>query len=284
MKQIHLGKLIGSGAGSDVYECGPGRVCKLYKPNAGNVDYEYNKMKEAYEIGLPVPRPYELVEINNRRGFVMEYIEGASFMETMMSCLKACFENGMTNQEIFNSEIIQSQIKTVAFTLADFHSQSCRLQETVKVSLSNSCKYNLYLSAQEKNKVQEFISKLPDGDSLCHGDPNPGNFIKQGGRIRVVDWNDSAKGNFMYDIAQYVLTMRYADVSLDWPGDALGFITEYQNEFSRVFIEEYTKITGKDLSNLKEWTIPVLVSKMGGNNPKKKQERILRDVFHGLRG
>lgn len=283
MKNIRLGKLIGSGAASDVYEYERDKVCKLYKPNAGNVDYEYSKMKEAYETGVPVPRPYEFVEINNRRGFIMERIEGISFMEIMMNYLKLCFEKGGTNKEIFDSEIIQSQIRTVAFTLAEFHSHTCRLQETAKMSLSNGCKYNLYLSAEEKEIVQDLISKLPDGDSLCHGDPNPGNFIQQGSSIRVIDWNNSVKGNFIYDIAEYVLTMRYADVSLDWPAYALGFISEYQNEFSRVFMDEYTKITDKDLSSVKEWMIPVLVSKMGGNNPKQKQEKLLCDIHKCLK-
>lgn len=283
MGSIVLGKLLGSGAASDVYECGQGRVCKLYKPNVDNVKYEYNKMREAYEAGMNVPRPYALVEINGRHGYIMERIEGVSLMEMLLAHLKLCFEKGISNQEIFESDIIQSQIKTTAAILAKFHAHACRLHETSKMSLSNGCQYNTYLTAKEKAIVQDLIAELPDGDSLCHGDPNPGNFIKLGDNIRVIDWNNSVKGHFMHDIAEYVFTMHYADVSLDWPTYAFGFIQEYQDEFSRVFLDAYAKITENDLSELDAWKIPVLVSKMGGNNPNKKQERLLHDIRESLR-
>lgn len=283
MTERTLGKRIGSGAASDVYEYGQGRVCKLYKPNAGNADYEYHKMKEAYEAGMPVPRPYEMVEIDGRRGFVMERVEGVSFLESMMNHLKFCHEKGMANKEIFDSELIQSQIRETASVLAELHSHPCGLRETDKLSLSNSCRYNAYLSPEEKEAVQEIISQLPEGDSMCHGDPNPGNLIRQDSGIRMIDWNNSIKGCFLYDIAEYVLTMRYADVSLDWPVYAFAFIREFQNEFSAVFMREYEKITRKDLSSLDAWTLPILVAKMAGNNPAQKQERLLRDIRHCLR-
>ena len=55
-------------------------------------------------------------------------------------------------------------------------------------------------------------------------------------------------------------------------------IAEYQNEFSKVFLTEYTKLTNRDLSALEQWTLPILVSKLNGNNPPQKQEKILADV------
>lgn len=278
MTEILLGKQIGSGATANVYECGHGKVCKLYEPNTGSAEYEYLKMKEAYDLGIPVPQPYELIEIDNRRGIIMEHISGHSLMEILMNHLAFCFEKRMPNHEIFISDVIQGQIKTVAATLADFHAHTCSLQETDKIALSNGCKYNTYLSKSEKEKVMDLIAKLPDGNSLIHGDPNPGNFIVQNGTIRVIDWNNCVSGNFMYDIAEYVLTMRYANVSIDLPEPAFRFITEYQNEFSKVFLTEYTKLTNRDLSALEQWTLPILVSKLNGNNPPKKQEKILADV------
>ena len=43
MEEIILGKLIGSGATANVYECGHGKVCKLYAPNAGDAKFETTK-------------------------------------------------------------------------------------------------------------------------------------------------------------------------------------------------------------------------------------------------
>ena len=82
----------------------------------------------------------------------------------------------------------------------------------------------------------------------------------------------------MYDIAEYVLIMRYANVSIDLPEPVFQFITEYQNEVSKAFMTEYVRLTNRDLSTLEQWMLPILVSKLNANNPPKKQERILADV------
>ena len=240
-------------------------------------------MNEAYDLGLPVPRPYELIEIGNRHGIIMEQICGLSLMQILMRHLAFCFENKMSNHEIFISDLLQGQIRTIAATLADFHSHTCNLQETDKIALSNGCKYNTLLSAIEKEKVLDLIVKLPDGNSLVHGDPNPGNFIVQNETVRVIDWNNCVRGNFMYDIAEYVLTMRYANVSIDLPEPAYAFITEYQDQFAKAFVAQYTQLTNRDLSALEQWTLPLLISKLNANNPPKKQEKILADVKALLR-
>ncbi len=282
MAKDTLGTLIGSGAGSEVYEYGKDRVCKLYRQGAGHVEYEFHKMQEAYKLGIPVPRPYMLVEIDGRRGFVMERIYGASLMDIMLDFLMQCGEKGIPYQDIFDSDVIQFQIKTTALILSQLHAQKCGLKETAKLSLYNGCLGNSYLTEDEKRIVQQLIDQLPDGESLCHGDPHPGNFIRQGNTIRMIDWNNSVKGHFLYDIAQYVLTMRYAALSLDWPDYADTFIREYQNEFSRVFLDEYQKIAHVELLEWEQWTIPVLVSTMGGNQPQRKHRRLLMDIRRGL--
>lgn len=278
LKLSCLGKVIGSGAVSDVYEYGPGKVCKLYKTNPDSVEYEYHKMRQAYDAGIPVPRPYGLVRINHRRGFLMERVEGISFLESLISYLDSCFEQRIPHNQIFSSDFVQSQLRSSALTLAQIHSYPCPFQETAKMFLIRACSHSLYLSDQEKAMVQERISNLPDGDSLCHGDPNPGNFLQQGACIRLIDWNNSVKGNFLYDLAEYVVTMRYADVSLNWSEETSAFLQNYQNEFSRVFLENYATITGRNFSGIEDWIIPVLVSKLSDNNPPQKQEKLLYDL------
>jgi len=281
--KIVLGNLIGSGAGSDVYEYGEGKVCKLYKQGCGSVQHEYDIMMDAQKNGLPVPHIYEMVEYNGRFGFIMERIYGTSLLAIMIDHITVCHFKGLSNKDFFYSSIIETTIKDTVLTLFNLHQIKCNLNDTVKSALSRSCKYNSYLTSDEKEKIGVLIDQLPEADTVCHGDPNPGNLFKQNGKVILIDWNNCARGSYYYDIAEYILMMRYSDVSIDLPDYVLKFLSEYKVEFSNIFCFEYQKIGKIDSEQLSKWFIPVLVSKMGGNHSEMKQKMLINDLRTRLR-
>jgi len=85
--KIVLDKLLGTGGASDVYNLGNGKVVKLYFEgfDKRQVEWEYNKTLDAYQNGLPTPQVFEIVELNNRFGLVMEKLEGKTLMEIMFA-------------------------------------------------------------------------------------------------------------------------------------------------------------------------------------------------------
>jgi len=68
---------IAKGTQAEVYKDGY-KAIKLFKNNISKdeIEYEVNLQKEAYEFGLPVPKIYGLIEIDNKIGIVMDHIEG----------------------------------------------------------------------------------------------------------------------------------------------------------------------------------------------------------------
>lgn len=282
---IELGVLVGTGAGSEVYEIGNNKVLKLYKLDSnGNIDYEYNKSLNAYENGIPVPKIYEMVEYNGRRGFIMEQIKGESFLDIITNNINECYNKGMSYTKIFYSPINIDLIKKIATTLFHLHKKSCSALESAQDSLKMSCKYNQYLTEQEKIIVYSLIDSLPVADNVCHGDPNPGNFIMQNNQIRLIDWNNCVKASPLYDITEYTLMMKHCETSVDEePEYILGFLRECKEEYIKLFIESYSKLADIDISNTDIWSIPLLVSKMGGNNTQKRQESLLTDIRNRLR-
>jgi thiamine kinase-like enzyme len=272
--KIELGKLIGSGAGSDVYEYGNDKVCKLYKIGVGSAEKEYNKTLDAYNNGLPAPKVYEIVEHNGRHGIIMERVHGISYLEILLNNIMECHEKGMPNSEIFYSSVNIELIHNTAKVLYMLHQKKCNLIESATESLKTSCKYNRYLTQEEKEIINMLIDRLPAGDSVCHGDPNPGNFLTQNNQIFLIDWNDCVKGNPLYDLTEYALTMKYADVddSLEkLPEYIINFVREYKDEYTKVFFDYYMKLSNIDISEMDMWLIPMLVSKMGVNNQQKKE-------------
>ena len=277
-----FGELLGSGAGSDVYAYGDDKVCKLYKQGVDSAEYEYKITLDAYQKGLPAPKVYEIIEHNGRFGIIMERMKGMSWMSIMLENITSCNLKGMSNQEIFYSAANIDLIKNTAKIIYNLHQKKCDLIETAKGSLTAACKYNAYLNDEEKNMIYARIEALPDGDSVCHGDPNPGNFISQNEKVYIIDWNNCVTGHAMYDIAEYILMMQYADVSIQLPKHIMHFISECKNDFGKVFLDEYIKLSHMDLTGMEMWFVPLLVSKMGGNNSPEKQSRLLKDIRQRL--
>ena len=284
--KMELGKLLGSGSGSDVYEYGDDKVCKLYKNSIGSIDYEYRKTIDAYNNGLPAPRIYEIIEYDGRNGIIMDRINGTPYIKILFNHIAESHKKGMSDSEIFNAPVNLEIIYSTAKVLNTLHQTKCNLSESAAESLKTSCKYNRYITQEEKEIVNTLIDNLPVGDSVCHGDPNPGNIIMQNNQIFLIDWNNCVKGSPLYDLTEYMLMMKYSDTDIDSfevPECIMDFIREYKEEYARVFLDYYVKLTDIDLSGMDMWVIPLLVSKMGGNNSPQKQETLLRDIRKGLR-
>lgn len=88
-----VGKKIGEGACSEVFEWGDGsRIVKVAKPNTDRhaIQSEFHNTLIAWENGLPAPRPYEVVEIEGRPGIVFERIYGVGTIsgQLLASCTR----------------------------------------------------------------------------------------------------------------------------------------------------------------------------------------------------
>lgn len=59
------------------------------------------------------------------------------------------------------------------------------------------------ISEEKKEYIKKKLSAFPDSENCLHGDFHPGNFIIADGTVYAIDLSGFAKGNFMYDIAQY---------------------------------------------------------------------------------
>jgi len=286
--EINLGKLLGSGATTDVYEYGADKVCKLYLEKFGieSVKNEYDKTLDACENGLPAPKVYEIIEYNGRFGLVMERIQGITLKDDSYNFNKNCIASGASKQEILQSiyDYEVNQIKKAVMVLYNLHRKPCKLKSNVKKSLAWHCSNNNYLNQDEKAMILRIIEDLPDSNHVCHGDPNFNNFIYNNGEIRLIDWVDSTNASPFLDIVEYKLSNEYSEADLSGlPEYIVDFYHRHKGDNVKIFTEEYVRLSGIDLSGLDCWIIPVLVHKMYGNHGERRQQRLLEGIRNGLR-
>jgi len=285
---INLGKLLGSGARTAVYEYGNDKVFKLYLENTGidSVKYEYDKTLDAHNNGLPTPKVYEIIEHNGHFGLVMERIQGITLNDDSQNNIKNCIKSGASQQEIsqsiYNYEV--NQIKKLVAILYNLHKKTCKLKTNAKNTLAWHCSNNNYINQDEKKIILKIIEDLPDSNHVCHGDPNLKNFIINNSEIRIIDWVDCANAHPFLDITEYKLSNEYSDNDLSGvPKYLVDLYYQFKSDNFKIFIEEYVRLSGIDLSGLDSWTIPILVHKMYGNHSEQRQQRLLDGIKNGLK-
>ena len=87
---MKIGRKIGEGGNSEVFEWeGRNKVIKLAKPNTYKIalEREYKNSLIAWEMGLSVPRPFEIVELDGRPGIVFERVVGETVKERLFNSI-----------------------------------------------------------------------------------------------------------------------------------------------------------------------------------------------------
>ena len=75
---INLGRKIGEGVTADIFAWGENQALKLFKANHPQewTAQEAFFTKTAYDHGLPVPRVWDLLEVDGRTGIIYDRIDG----------------------------------------------------------------------------------------------------------------------------------------------------------------------------------------------------------------
>ena len=251
---ILQGPKIGEGACSEVFEWENGhKIVKLAKPNTNRyaIERELRNNRIVWELGLPVPRPYEYVEVDGRPGAVFERIYGVSLMERMLKSLtEPAAAGGM------------SGVLTTARMLHEVHRYSSVELPPQRESLKYDIERVDYLTADEKSKVLAYMERLPMKHRICHGDPNPGNLILRGGETVLIDWNNATTGNPEADLAEYVLMIRYAALPAYLPSELNVRLNEVREPILKTFIEEYTRLSDITLEDIEAWILPIAARRL----------------------
>lgn len=190
-KNMEKMKLLGKGNTAEVFDCGNGTVCKLFFEGYPNMyaALEFQNAEELYRNNLSVPKPFQMVTLENRRGIIYEKIAG-KVLSDKMAAKEINLENGL-------KMLVNLQLDTMAH-----HSEKVLSYKEFLIAMLKG------KNAEEQTVVSR-ITALPDDDCLLHGDLHPENImVTPNGRLVIIDFMNVCRGPALYDIARTYFLIR----------------------------------------------------------------------------
>jgi uncharacterized protein (TIGR02172 family) len=188
-------KKIATGGQAEIFDLQNDKVLRLMLRPEDNllIDYEYQSLQIVKQEGLHVPEVFEIVNVDNRPGIIMEKISGHTLTYLFQKKPYLLFNK---TKELSKIHSKLNKIKAPG-GLVDLRS---RIRKLVDKST--------FINSDYKNFVYDILTQLPDGDKLCHGDFHPGNIIVNKGDPYIIDWCGVTKADPIADVAHTYLVFR----------------------------------------------------------------------------
>lgn len=257
-----MGTKLAEGACAEVFAWGADgtKIVKLAKPNTNlfALEREQRLGDIAFRLGLPVPRPYGLVQVDGRDGIVFARAVG----DTLLQRFAAAALTISPEQLVDDPEADVLNARTTARLLFRIHAETAEGVPPQRASLERDIRRTPHLSAPHKDAVMTWLDRLPSKCQLCHGDPNPGNILLNGDSATIIDWNNATLGNPEADLAEYVLMIRYASLPSGTPPEVARLFEAAREPSIRLFLAEYEHLSGLGPAELEPWLAPIAARKL----------------------
>ncbi|WOO34787.1 aminoglycoside phosphotransferase family protein [Anaerocolumna sp. AGMB13020] len=235
-------QLIGSGNTAEVFEWGKDKVLKLFYEGYPEpaVENEYTKALSVKELDFPKPIPYERLRYKGRSGIVYEKVLGVSLENWF-------FKTGDLDKCAFMMAALHKRM--LEFDLKDLPDY----KEFLAYHIHNAerCKID------EKEEALRILQRLPEGNTLCHGDYHPGNILISGTQTYAIDFMNLCRGNYLYDIARTVYLVEYTPVSEN--------ATEKEGllDIKQTLVKKYLGYMGITKDRIKDYLLVIGIARAG---------------------
>ncbi|MDF2586936.1 MAG: hypothetical protein K0S41_777 [Anaerocolumna sp.] len=227
---IMIGKEIGNGGTSNVYEYGDNAVIKIYKPHIsdGVIHNEKYIGELLNKTSLDIPELIGSIDLNGKKALIYERVEGKVLADPL---LNGCYETEMGY--LYAKLHIDIHKKSIIELPSQYDFLKNRILE-----LEN-------ISKEKRELLLDLLDSFPKDNKLCHGDYQPLNILNSNGKYIVIDWNGACSGNPIFDVAWSYMTLNSPVVS-----HLLGEkVAELFTNFNNDYINNYCTLAGisKDL-------------------------------------
>jgi uncharacterized protein (TIGR02172 family) len=250
-------ELLGKGMTADVYKWGQDKVLKLYKEGYSEewIEKEGAIGRKIYEAGVPSPAVFDMVEIDGRKGIILQRIFGKSML--------AILEKEPWRFHSLVQQLAAFQHKIHKYSNEGLPSQKEKFSQAIALSSG--------ILGDKAKKIIDFVDTLPEGDSICHGDLYLGNIIVSNDKLVAIDWSGAYRGDPSGDVARTCLIINSPAVPPGIP-DIVGIMSAFPKWMTcRLYLNEYIRASKAKLENLDAWMLPVAAARLKSRIPGEEK-------------
>ncbi len=236
---------IGIGRTAEVFAWEEGTVLKLLRPgfDPAGLEAEAAKTRAASAAGAPAPRVHGLVEVDGRRGLVLDRVNGVSMLTALLGRRRAVWSFGTALADVHGG--------VLACRPAGLSPIATRL--TAAIGRAG-------LPTPTERRALAAVGDLPTGDALLHGDLHPDNVFGAPDEVVVIDWVDATIGHPAADIARTSWMLSGPAIPPDLPQRHLA--VAFSAILRRAYTRRILQVTGVGRADLDGWRLPVLAARI----------------------
>lgn len=260
---MEKGRLLAEGRTAEIFEWNEGYVLKLIRPGFPPelADREAETLVRVHALGIKCPAVASVVEVEGRRGIVLERVDGSSMLEAVMGRPRTAREWAATLAELH----------------VQLHSEVAPYPPSQRDRLARIIRKGQALDPRTKELVLTHLDGLPDGKSVCHGDFHPGNVIMSVRGPVILDWIDATVGNPFGDVARTLLLLELGRPQLGfWRGRRFERL---RTPFVRAYLERYVAVRSANRGDIELWRAPTAAARLEEEVPGERP--LLLEIVRG---
>ncbi len=191
---MKCGNVIGKGNTATVYEWEEGKVLKLFYQGYPKeaVEGEFDNARAVSDMAFSKPKVHGLVNCQDRMGIIYDRVRGESLLDWVLRTrdLQGC----ALHMAKLHKTILRNRISNVP---------------NYKEFLKHNIKKAQSVDSKKQKEALQIVDKLPEGDTLCHGDFHPGNIFILDMNTMVIDFMNVCRGDYLYDVARTIFLVEY---------------------------------------------------------------------------
>jgi uncharacterized protein (TIGR02172 family) len=239
--------LIGQGRTADVFRYGENKVIKVFHQEFTKLAYEeYSTAQNIASVGIPAPDVYDLMDVENKKGIVYEYIQGTTMVRLIQK----------------NPFKVVRYAKQLADLHAEINSKPVSSLTNIKESIVATIRNVLSIKQADREAIICYLKTLPDGERLCHYDFHPGNVLISDGNAKAIDWMTAGAGNPCADVCRTGVILN----SNALPPNVSVIEKIMANALRKIFyanyFTHYCKITDVKPEEVEQWLLPVAAARL----------------------
>jgi Ser/Thr protein kinase RdoA (MazF antagonist) len=263
----NLGEPIAVGRTAEIYSYGERKVLKLFLSETPQswIEKEIEIGRYIQDTKLPVPKVYEIINIEEREGVIYERIEGPSLL----------------------NELATKPWNVVKYgrLLAQLHAQVHEVTapnslETQREWATGGIPDSEKMSADMKGSILKLLDMLPDGNQICHGDFHPGNIITTQRGPVIIDWMTVSQGVDIGDVARTSIILETAKAP---EGTPLQWLLEWIRKlFLKTYLTTYFELRPTVKGSLAAWQAIMAANFLADVSVPGEEAGLRRIIEHRL--